>query len=238
MRILVVDDNALIRLGLRAALEELEDVERVDEAGDGQAAVDRVAQGDVDVVLLDVRMPGRDGLSALPDLVGRATVIMLTNTDDMAAVHEAMRAGAAGYVIHGSLEPAGIGAAIRACVAGGRVVSGLEPWASAAPVPAVPAAPPTSPAGGGGPADRLSAREAEIMDLVAQGLTNTQIARRLYLSEKTVKNHINRIFAKLDVTNRAHAVAVWLGTAGGSEDPARNGTGMGPGPLVGGVGRP
>ncbi|WP_046528917.1 response regulator transcription factor [Cellulomonas sp. FA1] len=230
MRILVVDDNALIRLGLRAALEELDDVESVDEAGDGQAAVDRVAQGDVDVVLLDVRMPGRDGLSVLPELVGRTTVVMLTNTDDMAAVNEAMRAGAAGYVIHGSLEPAGIGAAIRACLAGGRVVSGLEPWVS-------PADPPP-PAAGVASRDDLSAREAEIMDVVAQGLTNTQIARRLFLSEKTVKNHINRIFAKLGVTNRAHAVAVWLGTAPGPGDPGANGTGMGPGPLVGGAPRP
>ena len=237
MRILVVDDNALIRLGLRAALEELEDVEQVDEAGDGQAAVDRVARGDVDVVLLDVRMPGRDGLSVLPELVGRATVIMLTNTDDMAAVNEAMRAGAAGYVIHGSLEPAGIGAAIRACVAGGRVVSGLEPWGAGAVSAPEPAAP-SAPVAAAGQADRLSVREAEIMDLVAQGLTNTQIARRLYLSEKTVKNHINRIFAKLGVTNRAHAVAVWLGTAGGPGDPATNGTGMGPGPLVEGLHRP
>lgn len=232
MRILVVDDNALIRLGLRAALEELDDVESVDEAGDGQAAVDRVAQGDVDVVLLDVRMPGRDGLSVLPELVGRTTVVMLTNTDDMAAVNEAMRAGAAGYVIHGSLEPAGIGAAIRACLAGGRVVSGLETWVS----PAAP--PPPAPATAVASRDDLSAREAEIMDVVAQGLTNTQIARRLFLSEKTVKNHINRIFAKLGVTNRAHAVAVWLGTAPGPGDPGANGTGMGPGPLVGGAPRP
>ncbi|GIG39075.1 response regulator transcription factor [Cellulomonas phragmiteti] len=234
MRILVVDDNALIRLGLRAALEELEDVVSVDEAGDGQAALDRAARGDIDVVLLDVRMPGRDGLSVLPELVGHATVVMLTNTDDLGAVGEAMRAGAAGYIIHGSLQPSGIGAAIRACLAGGTVMSGLEPWASLTP----PEPPATPSVGSGGRRDDLSTREAEIMDVVAQGLTNTQIARQLFLSEKTVKNHINRIFAKLGVTNRAHAVAVWLGTDAGPAGPGTNGTAVGPGPLVDGRPRP
>ncbi len=203
MRVLVVDDNALIRLGLRAALEEIADVEAVVEAVDGQQAIELASAGGFDVTLLDVRMPGRDGLSALPELVAFSTVLMLTHTDDQAAVAEAMRAGAAGYLVHGSLSPAGIEAAIRTCLAGGRVVSGLETWA-------VPAAPPahSRPA-----ADELSGREAEITELIAQGLTNTQIARRLYLSEKTVKNHINRIFAKLGVANRAQAIATWLGTA-------------------------
>lgn len=210
MRVLVADDNALIRLGLRAALEELDDVQSVEEAPDGQQAVDRVQQGGIDVVLLDVRMPVRDGMSALPDIVPHATVIMLTNTDDMEVVGQAMQAGASGYVIHGSLSPEGIGSAIRACLAGGTFTSGLQVW---------------SPTSGTAPArtvtrpDVLSARETEIMEVVAQGLTNSQIARQMFLSEKTVKNHINRIFAKLQVTSRTQAVAVWLGTADGSRDP-------------------
>ncbi|MBO3088549.1 response regulator transcription factor [Cellulomonas dongxiuzhuiae] len=230
MRVLVADDNGLIRLGVRAALEELPDVEEVVEAANGALAVARVQEGDVDVVLLDVRMPERDGLSALVDIVPHAIVLMLTNTDDMGSVAEAMRNGASGYIVHGSLDPQGIGAAIRTCLAGGRVMSGFEPWA--APVPASPA--PMS----GGPAVRsgLSEREAEIMDVVSQGLTNTQIARQLFLSEKTVKNHINRIFSKLGVTNRAQAIAMWLGT--GPAGPARIGTGMGPGPVAGQVPRP
>ena len=232
MRILVVDDNKLIRMGLRSVLEELPDVESVVEAENGGVAVERVAEGDVDVVLLDVRMPVRDGLDALPDILPHAKVLMLTNTDDLETAAAAMRAGASGYILHGSLEPEGIGSAIRACLAGGTVVSGLDPWSMsrAAAVPDAPSA----------PADLrgLSAREAEIMDVVTRGLTNTQIARMLFLSEKTVKNHINRIFAKLGVTNRAHAVAVWLGTAPGPGDPGANGTGMGPGPLVGGAPRP
>ena len=230
MRVLVADDNALIRMGVRAALEELADVEEVLEAQNGAIAVARAQQGDVDVVLLDVRRPERDGLSALTDIVPHATVLMLTNTDDMASVAEAMRNGASGYIVHGSLDPQGIGSAIRTCLAGGRVMSGFEPWA--APVPTSPAPPSSAAAVRAG----LSEREAEIMDVVCQGLTNTQIARRLFLSEKTVKNHINRIFAKLGVTNRAQAIATWLGT--GPADPVTNGTAMGPGPVAGQMGRP
>lgn len=218
MRVLVADDNALIRLGLRAALEELDDVEEVAEAADGQQAVDRVQAGDVDVVLLDVRMPVRDGMSALPEIVPHATVLMLTNTDDMEIVGRAMQAGASGYVIHGSLTPEGIGSAIRACLAGGTFTSGLQTWT---PVPPSPTARTTPPQG------VLSTRESEIMEVVAQGLTNQQIARRLYLSEKTVKNHINRIFAKLQVTSRTQAVAVWLGTADGPSGPGWSGSEIG-----------
>lgn len=215
MRVLVADDNALIRLGLRVALEALPDVEAVHEAEDGQAAVDRVRAGDVDVVLLDVRMPVRDGLSALPDLLEHATVLMLTNTDDLEVVGEAMQRGASGYIIHGSLEPEGIAAAIRACLAGGTFTAGIGPWGR--PVaPVVPAAVPGA-APDGPPAsavrDVLSEREAEIMAVIATGRTNAQIARELFLSEKTVKNHINRIFAKLGVASRAEAIVLWLGGA-------------------------
>jgi DNA-binding NarL/FixJ family response regulator len=231
MKILVADDNRLIRLGLRAVLEDLPDVESVEEAENGAVAVERARADDIDVVLLDVRMPVRDGLDALPDILPHATVLMLTNTDDLEVVGEAMRAGASGYILHGSLEPEGIGAAIRACLAGGTVVSGLEPWAVPRPTPS------SAPVDGGtGPASGqhgLSARELEIMDVISRGLTNTQIARTMFLSEKTVKNHINRIFGKLGVTNRAQAIAVWLGTADGPQVPPRNGSGMGPGPLVG-----
>lgn len=225
MRILVADDNKLIRMGLRAVLEELPDVVSVDEAENGAVAVERAATGDVDVVLLDVRMPVRDGLDALPDILPHAKVLMLTNTDDMDTAAAAMRAGASGYILHGSLEPEGIGSAIRACLAGGTVVSGLDPWSMSRAA----AAPPPSPA----PTDLrgLSAREAEIMDVVTKGLTNTQIARTFFLSEKTVKNHINRIFSKLGVTNRAQAIAVWMGTADGPTAPGTDGSGMGLGTL-------
>jgi DNA-binding NarL/FixJ family response regulator len=229
MRVLVADDNALIRLGLRATLSELDDVESVEEAANGAEAVERVHAGGIDVVLLDVRMPVRDGLSALPDIVGRATVLMLTNTDDLEIVAEAMRHGASGYIIHGSLAPDALGSAIRACLAGGTFTAGLSPWSSPAP-PATPATPVRP--------GNLSAREAEVMDVVAQGLTNTQIARTLFLSEKTVKNHINSIFSKLGATTRAQAVALWLTPSGGSQGPVAKGPELGPGAVVPGAERP
>lgn len=222
MRVLVADDNALIRMGLRAALGELPDVESVEEVADGQQAVDRVAQGGIDVVLLDVRMPVRDGLSALPEIASRATVLMLTNTDDVDVVGEAMRGGAAGYIIHGSLAPDALGSVIRACLAGGTFTAGVGPWGR--PTPAAP----TGERPGG-----LSAREAEVMDEIARGLTNGDIARALFLSEKTVKNHVNSIFAKLGVATRAQAVSVWLGPPGGSAGLAQNRSEVGPGHVVG-----
>ncbi|MCL2454765.1 MAG: response regulator transcription factor [Micrococcales bacterium] len=214
MKVLIADDNPIIRMGLRAALESQTEIAAVVEASNGAEALDKV-EG-VDVVLLDVRMPVRDGLDVLPELSRTATVIMLTSTDTTEVAAQAMRTGASGYIIHGALDPAGIFAAITACMAGGRVMAGLDPWLGAASAPARDAA------------DRcdLSQREAEIMDLIAQGLSNAQLARRLYLSEKTVKNHINRIFAKLGVSNRAQAMAAWLGTDG-SGGPAPVGTRLG-----------
>ena len=213
MRVLVADDNPLIRLGLRAALGELDDVRCVEEAANGAEAVERVLAGGIDVVLLDVRMPVLDGLAALPDLVPLTTVVMLTHTDDLEVVTEAMRLGAAGYIIHCSMAPEALGSALRACLAGGTFTAGLpslipasRPADAAAPVPARwPGS--------------LSARESEVMDAASRGLTHHEIARALFLSEKTVKNHINSIFSKLGVATRAQAVAVWLTSPGGSRDP-------------------
>lgn len=226
MKVLVVDDNPFVRLGLRASLEALPDVDLVAEAENGAVAVERVARGDVDVVLLDVQMPVRDGLSALPDLVQHATVLMLTHTEDVETVAAAMQAGASGYVLHGSLEPQELGLALRTCLAGGRVTFGFEPWAVVGGAPRAEAPSPEASRHG------LSERESEIMGLVAQGMTNVQVARQLFLSEKTVKNHINRIFAKLGVGNRGRAIALWLGSSPGPVGPSGHGPGMGPGHVA------
>jgi len=214
VKVLVVDDNAFIRMGLRAALESQPDVDEVLEAGDGAQALEQIAG--VDVVLLDVRMPVRDGLDALPELAQTATVIMLTNTDTVEVAAQAMSSGASGYIIHGALDPSGIAAAIRTCLSGGTVMAGLDPW----PVATTSRTSQRADCG-------LSQREAEIMDLISQGLTNAELASRLFLSEKTIKNHINRVFAKLGVTSRGQAMAAWLGTDG-SVGPARVGTRLGP----------
>ncbi len=213
MKVLIVDDNPIIRLGLRAALESQPQISCVVEAADGAQAVE--ATEGVDVVLLDVRMPVRGGLEVLPELAATATVIMLTSTDQVETAAEAMRSGASGYIIHGSLDPAGIVSAIATCVAGGTVMAGLDPLATVSSASTAR----QDEAG-------LSRRETEIMGLVAQGLNNAQLARQLFLSEKTVKNHINRIFTKLGVTSRAQAMAAWLGTDG-SGGPAQAGTRLG-----------
>jgi DNA-binding NarL/FixJ family response regulator len=138
---------------------------------------------------------------------------MLTYTDESEKVVEAIRQGASGYLIHGQFEADELAGRIRQLAAGETVLS-----------PAVVGTvfdalrrPPGSPDEASGPAS-LTSREREVMNLISQGLTNQQIAERFVLSEKTVKNHVNRIYGKLGATNRAHATALWLGTAsrGGS----------------------
>jgi len=211
MRILVVDDNKLIRLGLRASLEGLDGVAAVQEAANGQDALDAAPGFGPDIALLDVRMPVMDGLTALPRLLEHCKVVMLTNTDDLDVVADAMTLGASGYILHGSLEPEGILAALRACLLGGTFTAGLAPWERLAT--------PTTGAVAGEEESVLSPRETEIMELVAEGLANGQIAVRLFLSEKTVKNHINSIFAKLGVSSRPQAMALWHAGLRGPRDP-------------------
>jgi DNA-binding NarL/FixJ family response regulator len=223
MRILTVDDNPIIRMGLRSLLEGTDGVTSVDDTGDPEEAVARVDSGQVDVVLLDVRMPLMSGLELLPRLSG-ATVVMLTHTDDPAAVSEAIAAGAAGYLVHGALEPAAMLDAIRLCRNGSQVVSGVSTVRSAPPAPAAVSA----------VHSLLSPREKEVMDLVADGLANREIAALLFLSEKTVKNHVNSMFAKLGVTTRSQAIVRWLQggpSAGRTLGPGRAGPALGPGTL-------
>ncbi|MFD7023876.1 response regulator [Promicromonospora sukumoe] len=222
MRILTVDDNPIVRMGLRSLLEGTDGVTSVSDTGDPEEAVARVGSGQVDVVLLDVRMPLMSGLELLPRLSG-ATVVMLTHTDDPAAVSEAMAAGAAGYLVHGALEPRAMLDAIRLCRNGSQVVSGVS-------TVQVEAAPRATPAVRG----LLSPRQAEVMDLVAHGLSNREVAEHLFLSEKTVKNHVNSLFAKLGVTTRSQAIVRWLHKGqdtGRTLGPGRTGPGVGPGTL-------
>lgn len=226
MRILAVDDNPIIRMGLRTLLEGTEGVTSVIDTGDPSEAVAHVLAGWVDVVLLDVRMPAMSGLELLPRLAGGATVVMLTHTDDPATVAEAMAAGAAGYLVHGTLEPRAMVDAMRLCQGGSQVVSGVAVGARPAGHDAAP---------GPDPAVRglLSPREAEVMELVADGLSNGEVATRLFVSEKTVKNHVNSLFAKLGVTTRSQAIVLWLRPghapgSGGPEGPGKTGPDLGP----------
>jgi DNA-binding NarL/FixJ family response regulator len=211
MRILTVDDNPLIRLGVRAALELFDDVESVTETDDPAEAVAAVVDGAVDIVLLDVRMPKVSGLDLLPRLAEHATVVMLTHTEDSEVLQEAMASGAAGYIVHGSLPPEAMLDVLRLCAAGSQIVTGI-PMTWAGGDPGRSASPPGElrPARFG-----LSPREREVMESIARGMSNSEIAGALFLSEKTVKNHVNSIFGKLAVASRSQAIVLWRDASDG-----------------------
>jgi DNA-binding NarL/FixJ family response regulator len=208
IRVLIVDDNPVIRRGVAALLSDADDIKVVGEAGDGRDAVNVAASTSLDVVLLDVRMPVMDGIAAAGPLSERARVMMLTYTDESEQVVEAIRKGASGYLVHGQFEAEELAARIRQLAAGDTV---LSPAVVSTVFDALRRTP-GSPDEASGPAS-LTGREREIMSLISQGLTNQQIAAQFVLSEKTVKNHVNRIYGKLGASNRAHATALWLGTA-------------------------
>lgn len=210
IRVVLADDNAVIRSGLASLLGLEDDLEVVAEAGNGREAVALVREHRPDVVLLDVRMPLMDGLEAAGQLAGEVKVLMLTYAEDAAIVTRAIRAGAAGYLVHGRFTPAELADAIRAVHGGHNVVS---PAVAPALFEALRGEPDAAGPGPSQVADHgLTEREAEVLNLMARGLSNTEIAGSLVLSGKTVKNHINRAFSKLGVTSRAAAIAAWLGT--------------------------
>ena len=218
--VLIVDDNPVVRMGLWSLLAIDDAIEVVGEASSGPEAVRAARELSPDVVLLDVRMPEGGGLDVLPDLVGGSKVLMLTYSDEPAVVSEALRAGATGYLVHGAFESRELVRAIKD-TADGR--SRLSPSAAAVLMQgmvAAPAGPVPAPAADAGPAigadvvrrHRLSRREVEICTLLVEGASNADIAAALFIEEKTVKNHINRIFAKLGAANRSEAIATCLGT--------------------------
>ena len=208
IRVMIVDDNAVIRRGVAALLADAPDIDVVGEAGDGREAIRLAGDARPDVVLLDVRMPVMDGIAAAGPLSEKARVMMLTYSDEEEQVTGAIRAGASGYLVHGQFEADELVARIRQLAAGDTV---LSPAVVGTVFEALRRTP-GSPDEASGPAS-LTPREREIMNLIAQGLTNGQIAARFVLSEKTVKNHVNRIYSKLEVSNRSQAAALWLGTA-------------------------
>ncbi|SFO57092.1 two component transcriptional regulator, LuxR family [Geodermatophilus obscurus] len=200
MRAVVADDHPVFRQGLRVLLEDL-GVDVVAEAPDGTEAVEVALRERPDVVLMDVQMPSLSGIEATRQLLERwpeARVLVLTMVADDEAVFAAIQAGALGYVLKGAGQ-AEIGRALEA-VAAGQAVYGAE---VARRLRAFFTA-------GSGvvarPFPELSDREREVLDLIAAGLPNTAIAHRLFLSEKTIRNNVTSIFAKLAVRDRAEAV--------------------------------
>ena len=204
VRVAVVDDSAVVRAGLLAILGLDDAVVVVGEADNGHDAVALVRRTRPDVVLLDVQMPRRDGISAARELSDEAAIVMTTFTETPEVVHDAVAAGAVGYLVHGTFQPQELVAAVLAAAAGSGVFGRPALDALRAGRPA--ARPDRSGYG-------LSRRQEEIMDLVSAGRSNSDIAQALYVAEKTVKNHINHIFARLGVRTRAEAVALWLGGA-------------------------
>jgi DNA-binding NarL/FixJ family response regulator len=200
IRVLIADDHPLVRDGLKAALVTLPDVEVVAEAATGQAAIRQALLKRPDVVVMDLQMPDTNGIEATRELrraLPSVAVLVLTMFDDDDSVFAAMRAGARGYVLKGA-EQHEIARAISA-VAAGEAIFGP---AVATRVLAYFATPPRAAT----PFPELTVREREVLDQLAAGCNNSQIAQRLSLSAKTVANHLSSIFAKLQVADRTQAI--------------------------------
>ncbi|RJQ71896.1 DNA-binding response regulator [Pseudonocardiaceae bacterium YIM PH 21723] len=203
--VLVVDDQMLVRAGFVALLSAQSDLEVIGEAGDGHGAVELVNRHRPDVVLMDIRMPNMDGIEATKLIVaatgGETSVLILTTFDADEYVYAALRAGASGFLLKDT-PPEELVKAVRIVAEGngllapqvtGRLIRTFanNPSAMMSPRPPLPA---------------LTERETEVLVLVARGLSNMEIAEKLFVSEGTVKTHLNRLMAKVGVSSRAQAV--------------------------------
>jgi DNA-binding NarL/FixJ family response regulator len=202
--VLIADDQALVRAGFRAILEASGGIMVTGEAGDGQDAVYLAQLRRPDVVLMDIRMPGLDGLEATRQIVAdddRIAVLMLTTFDVSEYVYEALRAGASGFLLK-DVPPEQLIAAVRIVAAGEALLAPaitrrlIEQFVRSAPAPTPPGF------------EELTPRELEVLTLVARGLANGEIAAELVLSEETVKTHVKRLFRKLGLRDRVQAVVV------------------------------
>lgn len=206
--VLLVDDQELMRMAFRMVVDSQPDLEVVGEASDGGEAIAAVDELQPDVVLMDVRMPHMDGVEAtrrIVDCSGTARVIVLTTFDLDEYVYAALRAGASGFLLK-DVQPGDLLSAIRAVAAGDAVVAPsvtrrlLSTYAHRLPAPGHPEAVEYN------GLDQLTAREHEVLLLVARSLSNAEIAKQLVLSEATVKSHVGRILAKLKLRDRVQIV--------------------------------
>jgi DNA-binding NarL/FixJ family response regulator len=204
--ILVVDDHAVVREGLRAFLGLQDGFEIVGEAVDGEEALERAEQLDPDVILMDLVMPGRDGVSAMQELKERASrsrVIVLTSFLEDDRLLPALEAGAAGYLLKNS-QPSELARAVRAAHQGEAII---DPTVAARLVRALSERSPAA-ARDTTNLDHLTTRERDVLILIARGRSNKRIALELGISEKTVKTHVGHVLAKLDVTDRTQAAVL------------------------------
>ncbi|MFI7125198.1 response regulator [Nonomuraea sp. NPDC050153] len=194
LRVMIVDDHPVVREGLRGMLLAEPDMEVVGEAGSGDEAVAVVPRLRPDVILMDLRMPGGDGVSAIERLGPGHRVVVLTTYEDEGEILRAVSAGAAGYLLK-DVSRADLASAVRAAARGRMVLSPSVATRLAGRRPAAPV---------------LSEREREVLELVAQGLTNGEISRRLFIGEATVKTYLLRVYGKLGVSDRTSAVLTAL----------------------------
>jgi DNA-binding NarL/FixJ family response regulator len=207
IRVLVVDDQALVRGGLRMILDAQPDIDVVGEAADGHEAIDQARELTPDIVLMDIRMPGLEGLEATRRVLGGAApvprVVVLTTFDSDEYVYEAIRAGATGFLLK-STPPEQLVADVRAAMAGDALLAPeitrrlLDRFIRRPP-------PSTRPPR---ELDELSKRELEVLRLIAGGRSNAEIAAALFLTEATVKTHVNHLLTKLRLRDRVQAVAL------------------------------
>ncbi len=211
IRVLLVDDQAMVRAGLRMILDSEPDIEVVGEVDDGDGAAAAVAEHRPDVILMDIRMPGMDGLAATREVIAAhpdAKVVVLTTFDLDEYVYGALRAGASGFLLK-SADGDTLVNAVKVVAAGEALLAPevtrrvIEEFARASrePAPPGPAHVATEEAIGD-----LSEREVEVLQLMAQGLSNQEIAKQLFLSSTTVKTHVSHILTKLGVRDRVQAV--------------------------------
>jgi DNA-binding NarL/FixJ family response regulator len=205
IRVIIVDDHALFRRGLQMVLEVEDDIDVVGEAGDGTEALAKAEETVPDVVLMDVRMPKRSGLEAtraIKEILPNTKILMLTISDEEADLYDAIKSGASGYLLKEiSIEE--VANAVRAVNAGQSLISPsmasklLNEFASMVK---------RSDERAGVPAPRLTERELQVLKLVARGHNNRDIAKELFISENTVKNHVRNILEKLHLHSRMEAV--------------------------------
>jgi len=199
IRVMIVDDHSMMRTGLRYTLKSFDDFELVGEAASGTEAVELCGQVEPDVILMDMVMPGMEGAAAIQKIRQRypqVQIIALTSFQEQDMVERALQAGAIGYLLK-NVEADELAEAIRAANAGRPT---LAQEATEALIQSTRHQPEVKP--------DLTARETEILGLMAEGLTNTQIAEQLHVSVSTVKFHVGRTLSKLEVSNRAEAVTV------------------------------
>ena len=209
IRVGIADDQPLIRAGLRTMLEHAGDIEVVGEATDGLEAVELARSAKPDVLIMDVRMPGLDGIAATERIVadpdtGMVNVVILTTFDADENVYGALRSGATGFLLK-DVSPEELFAAVRVVAAGEAL---LAPSVTRRLVEQFARRPALAGAAGDALLERLTPREREVLELVAHGLSNDEIASRLVVSAATAKTHVSRILTKLHARDRAQLVVI------------------------------